>query len=112
MSTYASLWHDFKTESFSFLSAGFPNEPAAEIALKTVRDWILSNQDEVGATGGGKPFLVHRSSRFKLEENIWFEGFFIIGNPCEEKAVLEPESTVHFPDGKSIEAYSSSKRKI
>ncbi|XP_042625165.1 ADP-ribose glycohydrolase MACROD1-like isoform X1 [Cyprinus carpio] len=26
---------------------GFPNEPAAEIALKTVRDWILSNQDEI-----------------------------------------------------------------
>uniref|UniRef100_A0A671QNM0 Macro domain-containing protein n=1 Tax=Sinocyclocheilus anshuiensis TaxID=1608454 RepID=A0A671QNM0_9TELE len=26
---------------------GFPNEPAAEIALKTVCDWILSNQDEI-----------------------------------------------------------------
>ncbi|XP_052428429.1 ADP-ribose glycohydrolase MACROD2 isoform X1 [Carassius gibelio] len=26
---------------------GFPNEPAAEIALKTVRDWILSNKDEI-----------------------------------------------------------------
>ncbi|XP_043111005.1 ADP-ribose glycohydrolase MACROD2 isoform X2 [Puntigrus tetrazona] len=26
---------------------GFPNEPAAEIALKTVHDWILSNQDEI-----------------------------------------------------------------
>uniref|UniRef100_A0A8C1PQU8 Mono-ADP ribosylhydrolase 2 n=1 Tax=Cyprinus carpio TaxID=7962 RepID=A0A8C1PQU8_CYPCA len=25
----------------------FPNEPAAEIALKTVHDWILSNQDEI-----------------------------------------------------------------
>uniref|UniRef100_A0A672QH23 Mono-ADP ribosylhydrolase 2 n=1 Tax=Sinocyclocheilus grahami TaxID=75366 RepID=A0A672QH23_SINGR len=35
------------TESFSFLSTGFPNEPAAEIALKTVCDWILSNQDEI-----------------------------------------------------------------
>lgn len=35
------------------LSTGFPNEPAAEIALKTVHDWIVSNQDEVGATGSG-----------------------------------------------------------
>ncbi|XP_016407563.1 O-acetyl-ADP-ribose deacetylase MACROD2-like [Sinocyclocheilus rhinocerous] len=26
---------------------GFPNEPAAEIALKTVCDWILSNQDKI-----------------------------------------------------------------
>ncbi|KAK7148357.1 hypothetical protein R3I93_012622 [Phoxinus phoxinus] len=26
---------------------GFPNEPAAEIALKTVHDWIVSNQDEI-----------------------------------------------------------------
>ncbi|XP_052468749.1 ADP-ribose glycohydrolase MACROD2 isoform X2 [Carassius gibelio] len=26
---------------------GFPNEPAAEIALKTVHDWIQSNQDEI-----------------------------------------------------------------
>ncbi|XP_059421950.1 ADP-ribose glycohydrolase MACROD2 isoform X2 [Carassius carassius] len=26
---------------------GFPNEPAAEIALKTVHDWILSNKDEI-----------------------------------------------------------------
>ncbi|XP_052006957.1 ADP-ribose glycohydrolase MACROD2 isoform X2 [Xyrauchen texanus] len=26
---------------------GFPNEPAAEIALRTVRDWILSNRDEI-----------------------------------------------------------------
>uniref|UniRef100_A0A671QNL5 Macro domain-containing protein n=1 Tax=Sinocyclocheilus anshuiensis TaxID=1608454 RepID=A0A671QNL5_9TELE len=26
---------------------GFPNEPAAEIALKTVHDWILSKQDEI-----------------------------------------------------------------
>ncbi|XP_067278545.1 ADP-ribose glycohydrolase MACROD2 [Pseudorasbora parva] len=26
---------------------GFPNEPAAEIALKTVHEWIVSNQDEI-----------------------------------------------------------------
>ncbi|XP_050981160.1 ADP-ribose glycohydrolase MACROD2 isoform X2 [Labeo rohita] len=26
---------------------GFPNDPAAEIALETVRQWILDNQDEI-----------------------------------------------------------------
>ncbi|XP_073691024.1 ADP-ribose glycohydrolase MACROD2 [Garra rufa] len=26
---------------------GFPNEPAAEIALKTVREWILDNQEKI-----------------------------------------------------------------
>ncbi|KAK2896910.1 hypothetical protein Q8A67_011398 [Cirrhinus molitorella] len=26
---------------------GFPNEPAAEIAMKTVREWILDNRDEI-----------------------------------------------------------------
>lgn len=54
------------------------------------------------------------SSRFKLEVNTWFEGqiFFRIGNACEEKDVLEPESTAHFSDGKSIKAYSSSRRKM
>ncbi|KAL7877017.1 hypothetical protein SRHO_G00036600, partial [Serrasalmus rhombeus] len=30
---------------------GFPNEPAADIALKTVRDWVEENKDEVGAFG-------------------------------------------------------------
>lgn len=27
---------------------GFPNEPAAEIALNTVKDWIEENPDKVG----------------------------------------------------------------
>ncbi|KAL6487913.1 hypothetical protein MHYP_G00045390, partial [Metynnis hypsauchen] len=26
---------------------GFPNEPAADIALKTVRDWVEENKDEM-----------------------------------------------------------------
>ncbi|KAL7889364.1 hypothetical protein AOLI_G00016220 [Acnodon oligacanthus] len=30
---------------------GFPNEPAANIALETVRDWVEENKDEVGAVG-------------------------------------------------------------
>lgn len=86
MSAYASLfqWHKFKDESFSLLSTGFPNEPAAEIALKTVHDWIVSNQDEVGAAGSGKLFLFHRSSAtsFKLEQNTWFEGQIFYHRKC------------------------------
>lgn len=31
---------------FSF--QGFPNEPAAEIALNTVKSWIEENPDKVG----------------------------------------------------------------
>lgn len=41
------MWHEFNTE-FSFISTGFPNDPAAEIALKTVKGWIEKNKDEVG----------------------------------------------------------------
>lgn len=34
---------------FFFLSfEGFPNEPAAEIALNTVKSWIEENPDKVG----------------------------------------------------------------
>lgn len=34
---------------FFFLSfQGFPNEPAAEIALNTVKSWIEENPDKVG----------------------------------------------------------------
>jgi len=31
-----------------FLSSGFPNEPAADIALTTVKRWIEENPDKVG----------------------------------------------------------------
>lgn len=33
---------------FPFLCLGFPNEPAADIALKTVKRWIEDNPDKVG----------------------------------------------------------------
>lgn len=89
VSTYASLflWHKFKDESFSSLSTGFPNEPAAEIALKTVHDWIEANQKKVGAVRSGKLFLFHRSSAtsFKLEENTWFEGQIFYHRKCSWK---------------------------
>lgn len=33
---------------FFLLFEGFPNEPAAEIALNTVKSWIEENPDKVG----------------------------------------------------------------
>lgn len=33
---------------FSFFCLGFPNEPAADIALNTVKRWIEENPDKVG----------------------------------------------------------------
>lgn len=35
-------------DSFFFTLLGFPNEPAAEIALNTVKSWIEENHDKVG----------------------------------------------------------------
>uniref|UniRef100_A0A3Q4H950 Mono-ADP ribosylhydrolase 2 n=1 Tax=Neolamprologus brichardi TaxID=32507 RepID=A0A3Q4H950_NEOBR len=43
--------HDLKTVAFPCISTGiygFPNEPAADIALKTVKRWIEDNPDKVG----------------------------------------------------------------
>lgn len=34
-----------------FLFEGFPNEPAAEIALKTARSWVRRNQEKVSGVG-------------------------------------------------------------
>lgn len=31
------------------LRTGFPNEPAADIALNTVKDWLNENKDKVRA---------------------------------------------------------------
>ena len=36
------------TVFFFFPLIGFPNEPAAEIALNTVKSWIEENPDKVG----------------------------------------------------------------
>lgn len=33
-----------------FLSSGYPNEPAADVALNTVKKWIEDNPDEVSRT--------------------------------------------------------------
>uniref|UniRef100_A0A672JHN4 Mono-ADP ribosylhydrolase 2 n=1 Tax=Salarias fasciatus TaxID=181472 RepID=A0A672JHN4_SALFA len=51
-----SLWlmkeNDLKTVAFPCISTGiygFPNEPAAEIALTTVKKWIEENPDKVGS---------------------------------------------------------------
>lgn len=43
---YNRYWHFFFC--FPFLCLGFPNEPAADIALKTVKRWIEDNPDKVG----------------------------------------------------------------
>lgn len=76
------------------------------------RAWVDHKQPWWGRSS--KPFLFHMSSRFRLEENTWFEGqiFFRTGNACEEKDVLELEYTVHFSNGKSIKSYSFSRRKM
>ncbi|CAN9499954.1 unnamed protein product [Ophioblennius macclurei] len=49
-----SLWlmkkHDLKTVAFPCISTGiygFPNEPAADIALNTVKNWIEENPDKI-----------------------------------------------------------------
>lgn len=44
-----------------FLFEGFPNEPAAEIALKTARSWVKRNQDKVSDVG-----FLSRSPRLPL----------------------------------------------
>lgn len=33
---------------YSALHLGFPNEPAAIIALSTIKEWLVKNQQEVG----------------------------------------------------------------
>ena len=37
-----------KNLSYSAFHLGFPNEPAAVIALSTIKEWLAKNQHEVG----------------------------------------------------------------
>lgn len=43
-----TIYIDALVFSSSSALKGFPNEPAAEIALNTVKKWIKENPDKVG----------------------------------------------------------------
>lgn len=42
--------HLFSLFLYSALLLGFPNEPAAVIALSTIKEWLAKNHHEVGRT--------------------------------------------------------------
>lgn len=53
-----------KKLSFSAFHLGFPNEPAAVIALSTIKEWLAKNQHEVGE---------HSQWTYKM---LWFDPQF------------------------------------
>lgn len=48
---FLNVMHFVLLDSYLSVSSrtGFPNDPAAEIALDTVRDWLRENKDKVSA---------------------------------------------------------------
>ncbi|XP_051507924.1 ADP-ribose glycohydrolase MACROD2 isoform X2 [Myxocyprinus asiaticus] len=70
---------------------GFPNEPAAEIALRTVKDWILSNRDEIDRV----IFCVFLETDYEIY-NRKMSDFFSPdndGHEEEEDAKMEDDNT-------------------
>lgn len=63
---YNWYWHFFLS------LPGFPNEPAAEIALNTVKSWIEENTDKVG----------HVSLLLKKQLPIWGQLSICAGTVC------------------------------
>ncbi|XP_066536187.1 ADP-ribose glycohydrolase MACROD2 isoform X2 [Hoplias malabaricus] len=60
---------------------GFPNEPAADIALKTVRDWLSENKDEIDRI----IFCVFLETDYEIY-NSKMADFFPVTEECEEDA--------------------------
>ncbi|XP_066552859.1 ADP-ribose glycohydrolase MACROD2 isoform X2 [Amia ocellicauda] len=86
---------------------GFPNEPAAEIALETVKNWIQKNSDEIDRI----IFCVFLETDFKIYKEKMAE-FFSQENDLNEEAAEGPTKEEEEEDDKegSGEAEMKSQR--
>uniref|UniRef100_A0AAR2JG60 Mono-ADP ribosylhydrolase 2 n=1 Tax=Pygocentrus nattereri TaxID=42514 RepID=A0AAR2JG60_PYGNA len=66
---------------------GFPNEPAADIALKTVRDWVEENKDEIKRV----IFCVFLQTDYEIYKRKMSDFFPPDNKECEEGDMAQPE---------------------
>ncbi|KAF0027319.1 hypothetical protein F2P81_020060, partial [Scophthalmus maximus] len=79
--------HGLSTVAFPCISTGiygFPNEPAADIALNTVKSWIEENSDKMLSTMKKKCYHQQQMLQYFLCLSKSFDGTLQIGTPLNE----------------------------
>ncbi|XP_035387304.1 ADP-ribose glycohydrolase MACROD2 isoform X3 [Electrophorus electricus] len=81
---------------------GFPNEPAAVIALRTVRDWLKENTDEVDRV----IFCVFLETDYEIYKRKMSDFFSPDKQECEKQTESQPEDGDEQPTCEDMEKLS------